>query len=390
MTVLAPLLVLAAALQGKNPAEIRRELDKHLNSGHSRLDKGEIQQALGDYNKAISIDPKHARGYSGRGMAYYRLGKPKEAVRDFERALALDARHTYAWIGLGDVKVDSADFDGALAEFNKAIEVNPTSAQAFAGRGLGWAGKREYDRAMADFRRAGDLLRTAADAWSYYYRGLARHGFYEFEKAAADLEEAVKLDPRNSRFLLQRGKALLSLGKGKEAIADFRKAASGQPRIAVPLSLHGAALYLQGEFPQAAEAWKKAYSPKDPRADEVRIRIWLAQSRAGQDQEAKEELEAWLKERKPAPDEVVLLRITGFLQGQILEADFLKDVDNGADRRTREKSSDFHFYAGTKRLLAGDKPAALAQFKHCVAVNTLDRFSGFVSLAEVAALEGKK
>jgi tetratricopeptide (TPR) repeat protein len=388
MTVVVLLLALQAP--GKNPAEIRRELDKNLNSGHARLDKGEIQQALGDYNKAISIDPKHARGYSGRGMAYYRMGKPADAVKDFNRALELDAKHLYAWIGLGDVKVDAADFDGAIAEFSKALEVNPTSAQSYAGRALAWAGKGEYDRAMADFRRAGDLLKSPADAWSYYYRGLARHGFYEFEKAAADLEEAVKLDPKNSRFLLQHGKTALALGKGKEALADFKKAASGEPKLPVPMSLHGDALYLQGEYAQAADAWKKAYSPKEPKADEIRFRIWVAQSRAGQDKEAREELEAWLKDRKPAPDEVVLLRITGFFLGQILEAEFLKDVDNAPDRRSREKSSDLHFYAGVKRLLAGDKPAALAQFKHVVAVNTLDRFSGFGSAYEAAVLEGKK
>ena len=390
MTLALQVLVLTAALQANKAAEIRRELDKNLNSGHARLDKGEIMGALGDYSKAISIDPKHARGYSGRGMAYYRLGKPADALKDFNRALEIEARHTYAWIGLGDLKVDAGEFDVAIAEFNKAVEVNPTSAQAFAGRALGWAGKGEYDRAMMDFRRAADLLRTPADAWSYYYRGLSRHGVYEFEKAAADLAEAVKLDPKNSRFYLQRGKAALSLGNAKDAIADFRKAASAEPNIPVSMALHGDALYLQGSYPEAVDAWKKALGEKGARADDLRYRIWLAQSRAVQDKEAKEGLEAWLKDRKPAPDEVILLRITAFFLGQILEAEFLKDIDNASDRRSREKSCDLHFYAGVKRLLAGDKPAALAQFKHAVALSTLDRFSGFASLAEIAALEGKK
>jgi tetratricopeptide (TPR) repeat protein len=390
MTVALQALFLAAALQGKDNTDARRELDKHLNSGHAKLDRSETQGALADYARAITLDPRHARGYSGRGMAYYRLGRPTEALKDFNRALELDARHTYAWVGLGDLKIDAGDFDGAIAEYTKAVDVNPTSAQAFAGRALGWSGKGEYDRAMPDFRRAADLLRNAADAWSYYYRGLARHGLYEFDKAAADLAEATKLDPKNSRFFLMRGRIALSLGKGADAGADFRKASSSEPKIAIPASLPGDALYVQGEHAQAADAWKKVL-PKDPKLqDGLRIKIWLAQSRAGQDKEAKEELEAWLKDRKPAPDEVTLLAVVAFFQGQILEGLFLKDIDNAPDRRSREKASDFHFYAGAKRLLAGDKPAALAQFKHSVALNALDRFSGFVSVQETAALEGKK
>lgn len=382
MTILP--LALALFMQADKAVELRRELDKHLNSGHAKLDKGELQGALSDYGKAIALDPNHARGYSGRGMAFYRLGRIPEATKDFNRALVIEPRHTYAWVGLGDVKGDAGDFDGAIAEYSKAIEVNPTSAQAYAGRGLAWAGRGEYDRAMPDFRRAADLLRSPADAWNFYYRGIGRHGVYEFEKAAADLAEAVKLDPKNSRFHLQQGKTFLALGKGQEAVDCFRKASSGSPKISVPPALHGDALFIQGRHAEAAEAWKKGVSPKDPRADEIRILVFVAQSRAGQDEPARADLESWLKDRKPAADEVVLLRTVSFLQGQTLEAEFLKDVDSSPDRRSREKACDLHFLAGQKRLLAGDAAAAQARFKHSVALNTRDRFSSMAASAELA------
>ncbi len=47
-------------------------------------------EALADYNKAISLEPtKNGFIYSSRGKLYLRLGKREEAKRDFKKACEL-------------------------------------------------------------------------------------------------------------------------------------------------------------------------------------------------------------------------------------------------------------------------------------------------------------
>ncbi|MGK7873022.1 MAG: pentapeptide repeat-containing protein [Xenococcaceae cyanobacterium] len=51
--------------------------------------KGNYTAAIEHYTKAMSIDPKFAPAYLGRGFAYYRLGKEAEANQDAQIAAKL-------------------------------------------------------------------------------------------------------------------------------------------------------------------------------------------------------------------------------------------------------------------------------------------------------------
>ncbi len=48
------------------------------------------------------------------------------------------------------------------------------------------------------------------------------------------------------------------------------------------------------------------------------------------------------------------------------EADFLKAAHSGDENKTKEQRCEAYFYAGTMRLLLGDKPAAADYFGKCV------------------------
>ncbi len=43
-----------------------------------------------DFDKAIELQPKQARGYYSRGLAYKRQGMQAEAIAEFKKALELE------------------------------------------------------------------------------------------------------------------------------------------------------------------------------------------------------------------------------------------------------------------------------------------------------------
>jgi len=59
--------------------------------------KGEITQALADYNKSISINPRLAMAYYGRGLAFYASGRCDKAIADFDHAIAINSGSAEAY-----------------------------------------------------------------------------------------------------------------------------------------------------------------------------------------------------------------------------------------------------------------------------------------------------
>lgn len=75
-------------------------LKKLLKIGISRrgllyLTLENYQQALTDFNKAISLNPNYAEAYIGRAAYYYHLGERKNAIADFDKATQLSCQQKH-------------------------------------------------------------------------------------------------------------------------------------------------------------------------------------------------------------------------------------------------------------------------------------------------------
>ena len=72
-------------------------------------------------------------------------------------------------------------------------------AETFYDRGNNWSAKGEYDKAIAEYDQAVTLDPNRAEF--YVVRGNARLHRHEFDKAVADFNEAIRLDPDDVRSL---------------------------------------------------------------------------------------------------------------------------------------------------------------------------------------------
>src|SRR5579871_2448844 len=82
---------------------------------------GKTEEALADFNKAISLDPNYGQAYANRGLIYRQTRRLDQAMADYERALSLDANYAPAYLGRGLVYKARRQPQEALADFNKAI-----------------------------------------------------------------------------------------------------------------------------------------------------------------------------------------------------------------------------------------------------------------------------
>ncbi len=68
------------------------------------------------------------------------------------------------------------------------------------------------------------------DARSFVIRGLDRWWNNQYDKALADYDAAIRLDPKNSDAFVIRGQARWFVAKYKDALDDYNEAVRLNPR----------------------------------------------------------------------------------------------------------------------------------------------------------------
>ncbi len=188
--ILYVLVLVLVATIGCETKAVEKTKKGYLVLGNSYYRSGEYEKAIELYNKAIGLDPKYAKAYNDRGIAY---GEGKR------------------------------QFDKAIADYNKAIEINPKYAKAYNNRGIIYKREGQYDKAIADYTKVIEINPEYAKA--YYNRGLAYgEGKRQFDKAIADYNKAIEINPIYASAYYKRGNDYFNLGKKDRACDDWRQA----------------------------------------------------------------------------------------------------------------------------------------------------------------------
>ena len=107
------------------------------------------------------------------------------------------------------------------------IYVGRGLAQLYYHRGTAYYDKGEYDRAIADFDQA--LRLQPKSAATYNYRGLAKLAFGDDQGAMRDFDEAIRADSTFSPAYYNRGAQRATVRDFGGAIADMTKLISLNP-----------------------------------------------------------------------------------------------------------------------------------------------------------------
>ncbi len=173
--------------------------------------KRDYDRAIADYDKAIELDPANALAYNNRGRAYADKGDHDRAIADYDKAIQLDPKFAQRLQRRGNAYFAKGDYDRAIADYDEAIKLDPKYAFAYHNRALAY---REQGRLRPRHRR----LRRGDQARSEIHLGvqqprlrLLRQG--DYDRAIADYDEAIKLNPKFALAYNNRGNALFGYGR---------------------------------------------------------------------------------------------------------------------------------------------------------------------------------
>ena len=126
--------------------------------------------------------------------------------------------------------------------------------------------------------------------------------------------------------------------------------------------------------------------PRDNGADSARLYIWLISREENPKGNADEELSTSLQNDWNSPPEELTSKIAAFLLGHIRENDLIANAASPDPSREPGQYCKVWYFAGMKRLLAGDTTAALNDFQTCVATQQNGLCEYIFARAELQAL----
>ena len=193
-----------------------------LYRGNLRMDLGDSQGAVRDYNQAIEVDSTDARTFVQRGQAENALGRSGNALKSYSQALRLDPNLAAAYLNRCLTKSNLNDQPGAISDCTEATGINPTLITAYQNRGLAYHRSGNYRAAISDLNVAIKL--DGEDATSYYQRGRIRLDLQDKDGAIGDFNTAIQFKSDHVFAYYQRGLVQEKYGNLDGAIADLEMA----------------------------------------------------------------------------------------------------------------------------------------------------------------------
>jgi tetratricopeptide (TPR) repeat protein len=158
------------------PSRTGRSQQDDYRQGVAALEQKEYSDAIAKLTRAINRSPS-PDAYYNRGLANYLSGNMQPAIDDWNRTLTLDPGSAMALRQRANAFVQTGDAARALLDYNRAIELAPQEPRAYYNRALLYQAAKEPAKAIADLQTALTLnpdapLRQAAQELLNTLKGL--------------------------------------------------------------------------------------------------------------------------------------------------------------------------------------------------------------------------
>uniref|UniRef100_A0A672TME5 SKI3 subunit of superkiller complex n=1 Tax=Strigops habroptila TaxID=2489341 RepID=A0A672TME5_STRHB len=190
-------------------------------SDETRKDKG---KALTQFLKAAKLDSNLGSVFRYLGNYYRDVAGDKSRARGcYKKAFELDGTDEESGTGAVDLSVELGDMDTALSILNEVTErASPGTAK-----------------------------------WAWLHRGLYYLRTDQPSQAVADLQAAVRADPKDSNCWESLGEAYLNRGSYSTALKSFRKASELNPGLVYSIYKAAAVEHILGKYENAIATYQQ-------------------------------------------------------------------------------------------------------------------------------------
>jgi len=228
--------------------------------GNEFFKKGQYEEAISWYSKAIEVEPDNHTYYSNRSAARLGLKDYKGAIEDGQNCIRCKKDWNKGYFRLANAQMKSGDFLGAYNTVNKGLVIvandkdllairSQTEAKAkmqekaqrselprneqLKAMGNDAFKQSRFDDAITFYQQAIDASENGEKVWIDSYNNMA--GCHQQMGNHSAVCEACSMvleyDENNQKALLRRGLAFEALDRYQLGLADIRKLIYLNPKI---------------------------------------------------------------------------------------------------------------------------------------------------------------
>jgi len=175
--------------------------------GNCYYETGEFQKAIADHTEAIKLNSDFYGNYINRANAYNQTGQFDRAIADCNKSISINPNNFYGYHTRGVAYAFMEEYSKAITDINQAIKLDPNKIDAYGNRAFCNYRLENYLEAIYDYTKVLELHSSTKEISFNEYIFLA-HSYLmlkEYDKASADIDMVLKLDPGNENALYVRG-----------------------------------------------------------------------------------------------------------------------------------------------------------------------------------------
>jgi tetratricopeptide (TPR) repeat protein len=207
-------------------------------SAANKKEKEDYVGAITDYTKAIQLDPKFAKAYNERGLAYQILKQNKNALADFDRAIQIKPDFAEAYSNRS-IFYQNSNLPKAIADAKQLVALKPQDPQSYYLLSVYYFSSKDLSNAIATLRQGEKNVtaeeRITVSFWKMLYLSSTKNS-PEVTKTAREI-----IQFKNSTIVV-KGLAIYFLllnGQTDDATQELDKLIVEKPKDALPQWLRG-------------------------------------------------------------------------------------------------------------------------------------------------------
>lgn len=182
------------ALDKKYPEEPYIKLIR----GNIDYSRGNLDEAVEEYQTAIALNPEYGNAYYKLGVCYYRMGELEKALRAFEKVVEMkDQSHAMASYFVGLIELFLGQDKAAAAAFENFHEKSPESRIANFYLAQMRIRQKDFSGALELLEELAAATPTFAEV--HYMLGVAHYGLHNNTDAVKCFQRALELNPEDER-----------------------------------------------------------------------------------------------------------------------------------------------------------------------------------------------
>lgn len=175
-------------------AGVDRRVD-HFAQGVLASEKGQIAQAIEEFQAAVRLDPNQAEALYNLGVLFGEQGRWDEAMESLARAAELRPKDADPRLILGVVAAEKGDDDRAIHQFIEALKLQPDLTEAHFRLGLIYQKRKQDDLAIGQYRATVQSDQQHLPA--RFALGFLADKKGDLDETIRQFREITAIDPRN-------------------------------------------------------------------------------------------------------------------------------------------------------------------------------------------------